>query len=1094
MAYSFIQSYSAGLGWTAPPYSSIPINSVVYGSNEYALVWTFYAGNIQASESVSDGVNTYTKLGSVYDSVYNQTSSLFYCSAPVAGTYTVTLSVSVGIDYIGAAVMRFSGLTGTPQAFASNFQQAPGITTDAVTSLNMTPTGQPAAVIGIALCASFNVTTLVPGTGFTDGGVFTDFETVIQNPTRLEHKRITALTDLAATFTTSNNINHFALGVVISEIASRTASISITDGDDSLSAVVDNLITVSVSMSDLEDTLSIRIEHVVATPSNSNISANPITDSSATINWESEGSEDSIEFGDTTDYTTKVQIDSTTPAAPTNENITSSGITDTSATINYDSNTEEESTIEFGDTVAYGQQVLQDAAPKITEVTILKTSPTTRTIIWITDKPSTSQIEFGPSSVYGSTTTEDLALVTSHSQNLTSLGTAIYHFRVVSKDTVGNTTRGNDITFSTDTVAPIISNIVPTVVNNSVVISWNVDKPSSGRIEYGQTTAYGIENPSDGTFTYPAYSQSISLDSLLPSTLYHFRIIAVNEFGAQTASADGTFETGILAVLQAAISISDGMDTLSAYAWTVEAPAIRTVEISATDGADTFSANATIEIQVTIGIIDVDDTFADLSAPHPPVGLAPILLVEASVLSNSVETTRYLSNIGYITEPTDTYPNRNYIPLVVSNIQTTETISITGNASFSFTDIEILNTDGALDSWLLDVWDNRPLQVYLGYRGQYRSEFTLIFDGIIASIGSKNYTTLNLSVRDKLQRLNAPLSETTLGGTSVNKEAIIPYTFGEVFNIEPLLTDDPTHEYQVCGAAIEDIIEVRDLGVPVPVTKHLDTGKFNLHARPAGSITCSVQGYKPVNYLNDVANSIKNIVLNFGKATDVFQLSDIDTSNFTAFTSAHPEAIGYYVDSKENIISIIQAIANSVGAQLLCNRLGKLQLFQVDVSGTPVFTITQSMMTAKSLAIASRVTVQSSIILNYCKNWVMQEVLDTGIVTDSKELFKKEWDTITKTDSLVAAAYKQTALPEPVDTYLVNTAETDAEATRRLSLWKVPRTVYQFQGTKQLSSIRIGDIVILQHPRFNLSEGRQGMVISVAIDWNTLRPTLQVLV
>ena len=471
----------------------------------------------------------------------------------------------------------------------------------------------------------------------------------------------------------------------------------------------------------------------------------------------------------------------------------------------------------------------------------------------------------------------------------------------------------------------------------------------------------------------------------------------------------------------------------------------------------------------------------------------PILLVEASVLSGGIETTRYLSNSGFITGSADSPANTNYLPVVSGNIETTETISITGNASFSFTDIEILNVNGMFDSWLLDTWNNRPLRVYLGYNWNSRSQFTLIFDGIIAALGSKTYTTLNLSVRDKLQRLNAPLSENTLGGLSVNKDSIIPYTFGEVFNISPLLTNDPTHEYQVSGSPIEDIIEVRDNGVPLTVTKFLATGKFTLPARPAGVITCSVQGYKPSIYYNDIANTISNIVLNFGKATDVFEPSDIDSDNFLAFRTTHMQGVGYYVAAKENIISIIQALAASVGAQVLCNRLGKLQLFQVDVSGTPTFEITENMMLANSLSIVSRPDVQSSVVLNYCRNYSTQDNLETGVVPTSKEIFKKEWNVVTQTDSEVAAEYKHSILPEPVNSHLLNAAEATTEALRRLNLWKVQRTVFQFQGIPPLASLQIGQKVMLKHPRFNLQDGKQGMIISIKVDWKTSLSTIQVL-
>ncbi len=74
------------------------------------------------------------------------------------------------------------------------------------------------------------------------------------------------------------------------------------------------------------------------------------------------------------------------------------------------------------------------------------------TVTWTTGEASSTQVQYGISSSYGTTTTEaDTGTrVTSHSVTLNGLQSCItYHYRIISKDTAGNTLTGSDKTFAT---------------------------------------------------------------------------------------------------------------------------------------------------------------------------------------------------------------------------------------------------------------------------------------------------------------------------------------------------------------------------------------------------------------------------------------------------------------------------------------------------------------------------------------------------------------------------------------------------------------------------------------------------------------------
>lgn len=472
------------------------------------------------------------------------------------------------------------------------------------------------------------------------------------------------------------------------------------------------------------------------------------------------------------------------------------------------------------------------------------------------------------------------------------------------------------------------------------------------------------------------------------------------------------------------------------------------------------------------------------------------ILIEAVASIAGVDTTFYLSTRGYVSGNADSPANTPYLPGIAGGVQVTEEISLDGNGGLSYGDIELFNLNGERDSWLDYIWVNRAVRVYIGDLRWLRSDFQLIFDGLIENLDSKSRDRLNFKIRDKLQRLNTPASETKLGGATDNADALIPLTFGEVSNITPLLSNPATHEYQVHNGPIEALIEVRDNGVPIAVTPNLAAGKFNLLASPAGTITASVQGDKPVGvYSNTIAALVQCLALSFGKASTRFVAGDLDAANLAAFAAAHAQPVGVYLSSRENIITTMQELASSVGAQATITRQGKLALLQIALPpvGTPTM-LTAADMVKDSLHIAERPDVKAAVKLGYCKNWTVQTDLQSGIPEAHKDLFSAEQMTVSQANSTVAASYRLDAEPEPRDTLLLGTADATAEAARELALYSALRTVFGFEGFSPCLLLVLGQSVTLIHARFGLAAGKTGVVIKLQPDWLTFRVQVEVLI
>lgn len=507
------------------------------------------------------------------------------------------------------------------------------------------------------------------------------------------------------------------------------------------------------------------------------------------------------------------------------------------------------------------------------------------------------------------------------------------------------------------------------------------------------------------------------------------------------------------------------------------------------------------------------------------------------------EVSFYFSNSGYTASD-----GIQFDPIIANIGGFTESISESGDASMSFGDIELYNLNGELD-YLLDsstyIWSNRDIKIYYGDTtwnyslANIPSTFLTIFNGVIDDIDSRANRTVNFRVRDKIERLNTPVSVNKIGtygtwpGGQQNKDTVRPIVFGEAFNISPILIDPAKLEYvyscsnpdQVTDAqqssgtfdsngASEKLIEIRDNGVPIYIDGDpdyqgatVDTSRstFKLSKPAAGAITCSVQGVQKsflagsgiVNtYSNNIPSIIGLITTGFGKAGSRLSVSEIDSITFSNFIQT--TEIGVYLNGTETVISVCQEIAKSVGAQLIISRDGKLRLIQfgVGLSGIspPISSIGVNDVLYDSLSISRKLPVFATAKIAYAKNYTIQNGLLSNIPRSHKESFETEWLTTTATNPTVATNYKlEIDVPEK-PTYLISTADAAVEAARLKDYFSVQRTVYRFTGSLKLFSLILGQTVTLTHPRYGLSAGKAGQVISLSPNWSTQKIEVEVIV
>ncbi len=225
--------------------------------------------------------------------------------------------------------------------------------------------------------------------------------------------------------------------------------------------------------------------------------------------------------------------------------------------------------------------ILPPGPPQVTGQEICGFADTTATICWRTNWPATSQVEYGTTTAYGGSTPVSTDLVLSHEIDVTPLATeTTYHCRAVSVDAFGNRVVSGDMTFTTNPLRPIITEVtVVDTTETTATITWLTSTPSSSQAEYGTTTAYGSIA---GAASELALEHELVIENLEPDELYHFCALSTDVYGQDASSDDHVFVTRPDefpdALVIEELGIIDVMPDEATVWWTTSQPATSLVE------------------------------------------------------------------------------------------------------------------------------------------------------------------------------------------------------------------------------------------------------------------------------------------------------------------------------------------------------------------------------------------------------------------------------------------------------------------------------------------------------------------------------------
>jgi polygalacturonase len=118
-----------------------------------------------------------------------------------------------------------------------------------------------------------------------------------------------------------------------------------------------------------------------------------------------------------------------------------------------------------------------------------------------------------------------------------------YTYTISSFDAAGNNSaQSASATFTILTLISAVSSF--NITTTSADVSWTVNEPASGQVEYGTTIAYGNLSTFEALTNNPTHVHH--LIGLTPGTGYHYRIHSINQATLEYISRDFTFTTAAI--------------------------------------------------------------------------------------------------------------------------------------------------------------------------------------------------------------------------------------------------------------------------------------------------------------------------------------------------------------------------------------------------------------------------------------------------------------------------------------------------------------------------------------------------------------------
>lgn len=485
------------------------------------------------------------------------------------------------------------------------------------------------------------------------------------------------------------------------------------------------------------------------------------------------------------------------------------------------------------------------------------------------------------------------------------------------------------------------------------------------------------------------------------------------------------------------------------------------------------------------------------------------------------------STTGYATKPRDNPPNQPFRGVMQSySFERSIMQGDIGQYSTGVGSLIISNEDAFYDFLPLDYTiDARPIYLKLGrVDGSYDDAFTL---AKVTSTGWNIDTgQVSIDLVDFSYKLEVPMQQATYGGAGgVDGSTDLagkrkPLCFGYAREVPAIDLVPNLLVRQVNDGPVQSINNVYDRGVSLSIGADYPTyaalvaatvapgyyatclalGLFKLGSVPAGNVTADVHGVNFGGYVETTADIVRWAL---NHRTSLVENVDINLNSFIALNLAQPAPINYWLgpDDSTTVAAFISNVMGGIGGWGGFDRDGRfaVRIFSAPV-GLPKASFDRRDMIGGEIR---REPLPSAYRpppwrwrITYAKAWTVQTDLAGSVPADHKAFVSQEFRLAEAKNPIVLIDHPFAQDRDPVTAYFTNQADAQAEAQRRLTLFRTSNSIYRATFPRRMLRRDIGDEIKITHDRFDLRFGRSMIILemreNVSFSGNSALDTVEV--
>ena len=408
--------------------------------------------------------------------------------------------------------------------------------------------------------------------------------------------------------------------------------------------------------------------------------------------------------------------------------------------------------------------------------------------------------------------------------------------------------------------------------------------------------------------------------------------------------------------------------------------------------------------------------------------------------------------------------------------------------------------------------DGQPVEIRLGKIGTRVADWPVVLRGLSSGefIDDVNF---EISTEDNGYKLDVPAQTRVYAGTGgLEGNADLagkprPLCFGWCeSNITPATVIPAELLFQVHDGSIRKIAAVYDRGAAlafdrdyptvaalraatVPASKYatcLNEGYFRVAFLDVqnGAITADVQG--DVTAGNFAQTTVAVILALLKRATTLKTMADIYVPSLSSLDKRQPAPIGVYVSHNEtpSVADVVGRLMAGIGAFAGFRREGKFYVGRVeDPLGPPTkrFDLHNFDPNPQKKRLLDGIwPPPAKWTIGYGRNYTVQNDV-AGVVSDERRSWlAAQYRFATAANSQIRSDHPFGKDPEPIEAFFRDKSDADAEAARRLALYRTTRGLYSFGvSDRDAALLNVGEQNFIRHKRGDLVAGRYMIITSI---------------